>query len=156
MKKNKIITVLITILILLAILFLIFLGYSYFENVEINKEIESFVGEYELVTNHYDKYEMNILAKDKILITHDDITHYKKGMISLTTFNIIGKDKLLVYFSGVAENIEEEKADVFSFKKICFKLKNNELKQIECPNDVDGQYVDNDNKNFNIKYKKNN
>ena len=156
MKKNKIVIIFVTILIILAIIFLVFLGYSYFKNQKINRDIELFIGEYELITNNYDKYEMNILAKEKILITHDNITHYKKDMISLATFNIIGKNKILVYFNGVAENIEEDKIDEFSFKKICFKLKDDSLKQIKCPNDVNGQYIDTDDKNFNIKYKKNN
>lgn len=156
MKKNKIITILITIFIVLALLFLVFLAYSYFNNKKINEDIETFIGEYELVTNNYDKYEMNILAKEKLLITHDNLSHYKKDMISLTSFNIIGKNKILVYFDGVAENIEEEKIDEFSFQKICFELKNHKLKQIICPSDVNGQYIDSDDKNFNIEYKKNN
>jgi hypothetical protein len=121
----------------------------------LNEEIENFIGEYELVTNNYDKYNMNILAKEKLLITHDDITHYKKGMISLTTFNVIGKNKILAYFNGVAENIDESKQDEFNFQKICFELENGKLKQTECPSNIGDQYIDTDNKNFNIKYEKN-
>lgn len=154
MKKNKILTTFIIILIIIAIIFLIFLGYSYFTNKKINEEIENFIGEYELVTNNYDKYNMNILAKEKLLITHDDITHYKKGMISLTTFNVIGKNKILAYFNGVAENIDESKQDEFNFQKICFELENGKLKQTECPSNIGDQYIDTDNKNFNIKYEK--